>query len=544
MPRSQGKMKAQTMISKGLKPAVVLVADRTLSADYRVLFEGIFGSMQTTQVPEIVMRRFLARPVQTDGAGRAATAPLGLRRIEAALFAYAGLSADEVVCTTPEALPSLLGPWVKVVGFSSSDPLGRGMSNTTTTNFWKGQLYTRFWTRRLLEGLTEAKRRCGFKVVAGGAGAWQWALEPEEQAKLGVDVVFDGYFESSGAGLIDDLVNGRDVQAWAYDSETAVEKIKPIKGASMLGMIELSRGCGRGCKFCTVSARKMRHVAPDTILADLETNVAAGVTSVVSSSEDFFRYGSVGLKPDFDKLHGLLRQIKAIKGVSFMQIDHGNITSVLQLTDEQLRLIRELLTWEKRTDYLWVNMGIESANGRLVAANCPGKIAPFRPEDWEQLVREAADKMTRNGFYCVFSIILGLPGETPDDVTRTVRLVKDLGSRQAVIFPIFYEPFSREQIDKALRFTIKQMRPEHLELYRACYEINFKFVPRLFWDNQRAGGVSWLKRAMMQVLGKTEVFSWRRTFKKMAREFARPEPGAIVEDKTYAQRRCGCGQTY
>lgn len=508
------------MTAKRPSPIVVLVADRTLSANYKVLFEGIFATMQTTQVPEIAMRNFVSPPVKTDDMGRARTVPLGLRRVESALLKYTDLGPDDIICTTPEFLPKLLGPSVKVVAISSSDPLGQGMSNTTTKNFWKGELYTSYWTRKMLRQIADAKQKYDFKVVAGGAGAWQWDRYEDKTAKETIDVIFEGYFETKGPQLFTDLIEGRPTPNYILEEDTCAEKVQPISNPSLLGIIELSRGCARGCKFCTMADKKMSHLPADTICSDLETNVAGGIKSVVSGSEDFFRYGATGIKPDFEKLRDLLKQMRQVKGLSFMQIDHANISTVAQMTDDQLQEVRRLLTWEKESNYLWVNMGVESANGHLVAQSSPGKIAPYKPEDWEDIVRQTVERMSKNGFFSVVSLILGLPGEIPDDVARTLKLVKYLENQQAVIFPVFYEPLTAEQIKGGFGFTVDRMRADHLELYSTCYEINFRKVPLLFWDNQRAGGVSWLKRSTMQLLGKTEVYSWRKTFRKVGKQIA------------------------
>ena len=495
-----------------LRPAVVLVADRTLSARYRVLFEGIFATMQTTETPRLMMKGLLSRKLPAGRDGRAPIAPLGIRRIESALLAAGGLGPDDVACATPESLGRLLGPWTKLVCVSSSDPLGEGMSNTTTRAFCRGTLYTRLWTGRMLRQIARAKDRFGFRVLFGGAGAWQYRRSPDVAAAQGIDCVFEGYFEPTGPQLVADILAGHEPPSLAGCTATGVEQVAPIRGASVMGAVELSRGCGKGCSFCVAGRTAMQHIAPDTIVADLETNVAAGVTNVVSGSEDFFRYGGRGPHVNFDALHGLLTQMRRVQGLRFMQIDHGNVSSIAQLSDDQLREIRRLLTWEAETDGLWVNLGVESANGRLVAAAGPGKVAPFDPDDWESIVREVVGKLQRTGFYPVVSLVLGLPGETAADVARTRRLVADLSEGRVVIFPVFHEPvLSGEAFHEGC------MRADQLELFAACYELNFRRVPWLFWDNQRAGGVGWARRALVQTLGRGEVLLWRRRVRRMAR---------------------------
>ncbi len=352
--------------------------------------------------------------------------------------------------------------------------------------------------------------------MAGGAGAWQFAAEPEQARDLGFDCIFEGPFESGGPELVAAAMAGRQLPAHVK-AQAAGELVRPIKGPSMLGVIELSRGCGKGCRFCTAGGQRMTHLPKELILADLATNVAGGQRCAVSSSEDFFRYGGAGPRVNFEALRDLLESMRQVQGLSFMQIDHANVSSVLQLEPGQLREIRRLLEWERPTEYLWVNLGVESANGLLVQANAPGKAAPFRAEDWEEMVQQAAARLEETGFYGVYSVILGLPGETVEDVQRTRRLVEWLSHKRSVVFPIFHEPVDSAGRARGEAFSTAKMLSEHLELYTACYELNFRRVPSLYWDNQRAGGVGLARRLAIQMLGKVEVRAWRKNFAK-ARE--------------------------
>jgi radical SAM superfamily enzyme YgiQ (UPF0313 family) len=232
-----------------------------------------------------------------------------------------------------------------------------------------------------------------------------------------------------------------------------------------------------------------------------------GMRCAVCSSEDFFRYGSRDGKPDFERLCELLDAVCGINEISLVQPDHANVTSVLQLSDGQLKHAAERLRRSGRARYIWVNMGAESASGRLVEANCPGKIRPFRSEDWGQMVECAVEKLARTGFFPVVSIVLGLPGETQEDAESTLNLVRALARRPVAVFPVFYEPPRGSGA-----FTAADMTAAHLRLFRRCYEINFDVIPKLIWDNQTAAGVPLARRALYQAVGRAQVAFWRRTF--------------------------------
>ena len=57
-----------------LTPAIVLVTDRTLSGNYKVIFEAMLATMQTTQAPRLVMKGLLCPRVPAGRDGRASAA--------------------------------------------------------------------------------------------------------------------------------------------------------------------------------------------------------------------------------------------------------------------------------------------------------------------------------------------------------------------------------------------------------------------------------------------------------------------------------------
>ena len=492
--------------------SIVLTADRTLMADYPTLLDGMMGTIQTTSVPEFLMRRCLApRMPQRDG--RAVRAPLGLRRLEAALV-RAGIADGQVAVVVPEEIHQAVGADTRIVAISSGDPLGYGMSNTTARALAGGQLYTRRWFAQLCRHLRRLRaRRNDFVVVAGGPGAWQLANDPAATEALGIDTVFLGYGERDAPEAFGRILEGRPMPPVVRGRRGRVSDIPPILGPTSMGAVEISRGCGRGCGFCTIAAEPMVHVSVGRIVADVETNVRAGVPNVSLISEDFLRYGSPGTRVSPGLLLDMLQAVRRIPGVRMIQVDHVNVSSAVQFSIEQLRQVREALRAEERHDQLWVNLGVESASGELLEANgMNAKAHPFSLSQWNPLCRDAVGRLAEAGFVPMVSLIVGLPGETGEHVQQSIDFVHHLEGMRAVMFPIFHAPLRPE--DRP--FGIENMTPAHWKLFRMCYAFNFKWIPPMFLDNHHAGNAPMWRRAFIQLAGRAQTAQWKLKFLRAA----------------------------
>ncbi len=149
--------------------------------------------------------------------------------------------------------------------------------------------------------------------MLGGAGAWQLAGNRRAQEELGIDHVISGYCEGNIGALFARILDGEELPgALAGERVAAAEKIPPILGPTLMGGVEISRGCGLGCAFCTLAREPMEHLPMDAVLADAETNLAAGVTDLVLVTEDVFRYGAQGARAQPAALIELVTRLRSL----------------------------------------------------------------------------------------------------------------------------------------------------------------------------------------------------------------------------------------
>ncbi len=489
---------------------VVLTADRSLMASYDMLLEGMMSCSQTTSTPEMMMRLLIA-PALKDPDVATHRAPLGMRRVEAALMA-GDFSSDDVAIVTPDKLKAAIGPATKIIGVSSGDPLGIGMNSTTMAGLAGGASYPGEYFRRLMDTIAEL-RPGGASVVFGGAGAWQLSSDDDARRGFGVDHVFEGYCESTVAKAFRAIIDGNGLDTIVKCPTTDASDIPPITGTSCMGVVEVSRGCGMGCEFCTLGKLAMSHLDIPAIVADVETNVRGGMMSACVISEDLFRYGATGNELDPAALKAMLRAVGEVDGLGLIQADHVNVTSVARMSDGDLEEVGRLLAGNAGGGTAWVNLGVETASGRLLDDNGGGpKIRPFSADEWGDVTREQVRRLARLGFFPLVSLVAGLPGETDEDMRATIEWVRSIADERAGVFPLFHAP-----IDGSAAFTRESMGPLHWQLYDESYRINFRRIPDLYWRNQRAAGTPLWKRALLRALGRGQVVLWKRRFRCGAR---------------------------
>lgn len=470
-------------------------------ADHRTLFAGMLAASQTTTTPRPILDRLLAPTPQT------CLAPMGLRRVEASLLSD-GFADDDVVVVHPTRLSEHVGPDTRIIAVSAGEACGLGMSSTTMTAIAGGEIYARRLVRELMARIARLRQQAPqARVVIGGPGAWQLVADQGLRRELGVDHLVTGQVEGNVSELFRSITDREELPAVMEGRGVGSADIPAIRGPATMGVVELSRGCGMGCDYCTMGPVPMRHLPEETILADLQRNLAAGLTGVSTISEDMLRYGGSARNVDPQALIDLLRRMRRVKGVGLIQTDHANVISVGGYSDDELREVRQLMVGDTGCTHPWINLGVESADGELLARSGAAKLGDVEPAQWGEFCAHQLRRLIAAGFMPMASLMMRMPGERPEHVRRNLEWVEEIAHEPLMIFPVLYAP-----IDGSPTPTRRDLAPLHWRLIERCYDVSFREVPRMFWDNQRAAGVPVGRRLLLQLLGRGQVVRWKALF--------------------------------
>ncbi|MFN3803742.1 MAG: B12-binding domain-containing radical SAM protein [Pyrobaculum sp.] len=453
---------------------VILTTDRSMMSNYhRREFLG-FGTTGPifVELPFGLSERFhsflFAPKIEVDKWGRPKEAPYGMRKIEAKLL-DAGINAAVI---DPDHVRRFL-PRAKVLMLSHHDYFGLNPPSST----WgvivgrepMNAMFFRRFMERIAPEIARAKSTNGLRVIVGGPAAWQWLYFPELVERWGVDTIFDGEGEKIVVDLVKNALGGKPLPRYIYvgvHEAPDVSEISAIRYPSVNGLVEIGRGCPRGCSFCSVTLRAMRWYPLEKVELELKVNAEAGVRDGLLHADEVPLYGSNTVEPNPEKLIALHRLAKRYyRKVAW---SHATLVGIYHGEKKMGRLFTKLseIILDEHQDWWGAQIGLETGSIRLAKNIMPGKAAPYGMEQWHEVVIEAAAIMHEVRLIPAITIIVGLPNETPEDVVETVELIERLRPYRSLIVPLFYVPMSHIRGEKAGWLDKINLYPEHIDLLK------------------------------------------------------------------------------
>lgn len=449
------------------------------------IFVGFSTCMPQGVIPDWFYFNVFSPPVRRMN-GRALYADFGLRMVEASLAEAFG--EDEVAVVHPRDLERVVGSRTEIIGISGHDFLG---INPPTSEFVDlintGPPYNRVKFFELMRKPVMKEK----VVVAGGKAAWQLADE-KIMEKLNIDYVHLGEGEITGPEMFNCILEGEKLPRIINGKEPSIEEIPSIRGATIHGLVEISRGCGRGCSFCTPDMQRLRFKSVEHIVRDVNRNIEAGQMVINLHSEDVLRYGARGIAPDDERVINLIKRVASVEGIERIGASHIALATVYH-NPSLLKAVSETCYSMLDQNWLGAQIGIETGSAKLIAKHMRGKTLPSPPEKWREIVIQAFGILDDDNWFNAATLINGLPDETTDDVIENIELIEDLKGTSSLIVPMNFVSMRGSILDNEDTFTIAKMTPEHWQLMGECIDHNLNIVPKLMREYKTTKGIkSWL----------------------------------------------------
>jgi radical SAM superfamily enzyme YgiQ (UPF0313 family) len=472
---------------------IVLTASATEMSDFFnnpfIAFAGGFGK---GPIPLAYVRKTLYPATERTPDGQAKFAPYGLRKVEAMLLQN-GFSQQDIAVVHPDDLQNFIGPETKVLGISSMDPTGMGyVSKTYSSIVGGGEPMNAIEFRKLV--MHPAIKKYKPKIIVGGFGSWQLERQHVSES-YGVDCVLIGGRPGPIVELFKKALNGEPIPRiakadeslnnWNYNQEMPLTKNVAIHGA-----VEISKGCGRNCQFCTPTMQNKVDVPLDKIMQEVALSTAQGSDHITLITEDLFIYGATGNKfiPDRKSVVKLVKSVADYPGVKSIQASHMSLAPVWHdpLMIKQLAEILIGKSWYSfgKKPIITAETGVETGSPRLMKKYMAGKMLPFKPEQWQDVVTNAFGILNDNDWYPLATLIIGLPDEKEEDMLQTLELMDKLKDYKAFYVPLFFVPLENCVLMNKKGAEMDSLSKARWDFFIKCWEYNVKIWKPTFLENR------------------------------------------------------------
>jgi radical SAM superfamily enzyme YgiQ (UPF0313 family) len=473
------------MNARGRK--IVLAASTSESSEY---LRSTWRQMLLATLPMRYARMLKATwstEVETEPDGQAKYVPQGLRVVESLLLEK--FAPEEIAVCYPDQLPLFVGPETRVVGLHAHNPLGITFATDVYAQFSGRDVepVNAAEFRRLITHPVLRQHKPHLKLIVGGPGAWQ--IEKQGlQDEWGVDCLVNGEAEEIVVPLFQDAACGRPLPRSIEGSSPAMARIPPLRGRSTYGAVEITRGCGRGCQFCSVALRAGKSIPLDHVLANVRTQVAGGADSILLVTEDLFLYeAGPRFQSNRPALKRLFEAVAAVPGVNYVGLTHGTMAPVVAepALIEELTPIAVGYSPHRHADsthpeqrYQNLFIGVETGSVRLFKQFMKGKAYPFRPAQWPDVVLKGMETLNRHNWFPFCTWILGLPGETDADTRESLELLYALKNAKWCVVPTLFVPLEDTRLEARESAKVAQLTDLQWEFFFTCWRMNLDFFRR------------------------------------------------------------------
>ena len=323
-----------------------------------------------------------------------------------------------------------------------------------------------FWQ---IKDLVERLKKSGNSKAMFLAGGPHPTGDPQGTLEIGFDLVINGEGEETLVELLRRINNHEDylkMKGLSYLDENGhyvftgmrepmnINHYFPVSDFfSKHGPIEITRGCPFGCSYCQVShlfGRKPRHRSIENILECVKLFKKYKSPYLRFITPDAFAYGSEdGRNIHYEKLDSLLSGIRSLVG-RHGEVFFGSFPSEVRpehVDADTVKLVK------KYADNDNLVIGAQSGSQRLLDVI-------HRGHDVESIYR-AVDTTLLTGLKVNVDFIFGLPGETDEDISSTLKVIKDLHQSGAKIHAHTFIPLPQTPLkdEKAVR-TNSALRKE------------------------------------------------------------------------------------